>query len=78
MTSSEHGQPNQSGTGDQILRGILVVGILLVTPLVVWQFLVPITLAHPLGIVVSSLLVALIGLGLYTIAEGELPSLVRP
>lgn len=78
MTSREHDQPTQSGTGDQLLRGVLVVGILLLTPLVVWQFFVPLTLAHPLGIVVSVLLLGMIGLGTYTIAEGEFPSVARP
>ena len=64
----------EPGAGEQLLRGVLVATILLATPFLVLHFLLPIVLAHPLGIVVAVLLLALLGTGLYTIAEGRLPS----
>ncbi|WP_459884268.1 hypothetical protein [Halostagnicola bangensis] len=72
-TVSDSGSDTSSKT-NQIFRAILVIGILAITPFIVWQFMIPITFAHPLGIVVVTLLLVMIGFGLYIIAEGKLPN----
>ena len=64
-------------TADQLLRGVIVAGILLATPTIVFHVMVPIVMSHTLGVFVVVPLLAMMGVGIYTIAEGELPSVIR-
>lgn len=68
---------SRSSKADQLLRAILAVGILLITPFVVVLFLFPIVFSHPLGIIVAIFILVMIGTGLYIIAEGDIPSIFR-
>jgi hypothetical protein len=62
---------------DQLLRGIIVAGILLATPPLVFHVMVPLVVSNVLGVFVAIPLLVMMGVGIYTIAEGELPSLAR-
>ncbi|MGQ3413642.1 hypothetical protein ACT4ML_15440 [Natrinema sp. LN54] len=82
MSAESHNSPSgardaSSGRINQLLRAVLVIAILLITPSVVFHLVVPIILSHRLGIFVAVPLVAMMGVGVYTIAEGELPSIFK-
>jgi hypothetical protein len=63
-------------TADQLLRGVIVVGILLATPSLVFHVVMPLVMSHVLGVFIAVPLLATMGVGIYTIAEGELPAVV--
>lgn len=63
-------------TANQVLRGMIVVGILLATPSVVFHVVMPLVMSHVLGVFVAAPLLVMMGVGIYTIAEGRLPPIV--
>lgn len=66
----------RTGQTQPVLRGLVTFGILLLTPVVVFM-LISTTLTSSLPAIAAVPPVGLLGLGLYTIAEGSPPSPVR-
>ena len=66
----------RTGQRQSVFRALITFGILLLTPVIVFA-LISMTLGGSLPVITVAPPVLLLGLGLYTVAEGRLPSLIQ-
>lgn len=52
-------------TADQLLCGVIVVGLLLATPSIVFHVVMPLVMSHVLGVFIAAPLLATMGVGIY-------------
>ncbi|WP_135828528.1 hypothetical protein [Halorussus halobius] len=66
----------RTGHTRPVLRALLTLGVLLATPVVAFG-LFAMTLTGGLPVAVAAVPIAVLGLGVYVIAEGSVPSVLR-